>query len=64
MLSDPRTVFGTPRRMLQNHLRGPRITCTTDFDKINLDRAMQIYGAFGNAWLDILHRQEALTWLN
>ncbi|HQQ82696.1 MAG TPA: insulinase family protein [Cyclobacteriaceae bacterium] len=52
MLSDPRTVFqdSTQRMLYQNHLRGPRMPRTTDFDKINLDRAMQIYGErFGNA---------------
>lgn len=52
MMSNPQTVFqDSLQRMLYNfHPRGPRFPRTTDFGKVNLDRALAIYKErFGNA---------------
>lgn len=52
MLSDPRTIFNDSisRMMYGNHPRGPRLPRPQDFDRLSLDRAMEIYRErFGNA---------------
>lgn len=52
MLSDPRAVFqdSVSRMMYQMHARAPRLPRPKDFDKISLDRALDIYkDRFGNA---------------
>lgn len=52
MLSDPRTIFNDSisRMMYGDHPRGPRFPRPKDFDRLSLDRAMEIYRErFGNA---------------
>lgn len=52
MMSDPRTVFqdSVQRMLYANHPRAPRFPRLKDFDKINLDRSLEIYKErFGNA---------------
>lgn len=52
MLSDPNTIFqdSVSRMMYNFHPRGPRFPRPGDFDKISLDRVMEIYKErFGNA---------------
>ena len=52
MMSDPRTVFqdSSQRMMYANHPRAPRFPRTVDFEKINMDRALDIYKErFANA---------------
>jgi zinc protease len=52
MLSDPRTIFqdSVSRMLYNNHPRGPRFPRSADFNKLSLDRMMDIYKErFGNA---------------
>ncbi len=52
MMSDPRTVFqdSVSRMLYAYHSRAPRFPRLKDFDKINLDRSLEIYNErFGNA---------------
>ena len=52
MMSDPRTVFqdSVQRMLYANNPRAPRFPRMKDFDKINLDRTLEIYKErFGNA---------------
>ncbi|CAN5391351.1 insulinase family protein [soil metagenome] len=52
MMSDPRTVYqdSVQRILFNNNPRGPRYPKTSDFEKINIDRMLEIYKErFGNA---------------
>ena len=52
MMSDPRTVFqdSVQRMMYAFNPRGPRFPRASDFEKINVDRSLEIYKErFGNA---------------
>ncbi len=52
MMSDPKTVFqdSVQRMLFNNNPRGPRFPRTQDFQKINVDRVLEIYKErFGNA---------------
>ncbi|MEJ0054845.1 MAG: insulinase family protein [Bacteroidota bacterium] len=52
MMSDPKTVFqdSVQRMLFNNNPRGPRFPRVQDFQKINIDRVLEIYKErFGNA---------------